>query len=170
MKRFRSNKLIKPRMQLRLVAVFLLIAVAAVVAQAVVLNTTVIRAAHRLPGAGEELLALWPGLLGQNVLFLFLLLVPGILALGVLATFRIAGPVFRIEQHLARVVQGEDPGPCHLRQGDDLQELCQLLNRAVARLKGETVPIVGEGLSSLPAPPAALPARDPLPNERREDG
>jgi hypothetical protein len=43
---------------------------------------------------------------------------------GVLATFRLTGPIDRIERHLEAVARGEDPAPCRIRKGDEFQELC----------------------------------------------
>jgi hypothetical protein len=54
-----------------------------------------------------------------------------IFLIGVLTTFRIAGPLSRLETHLRSIVQGEEPGPLRLRGGDELQGVAELLNRAL---------------------------------------
>jgi hypothetical protein len=54
---------------------------------------------------------------------------------GVLSTFRIAGPIYRFEQYLRQVVKGEAEGPCRIRDGDELWDLCDLINQATAPLR-----------------------------------
>ena len=54
---------------------------------------------------------------------------------GVLTTFRIAGPVYRFEQFLAAVRRGERPSDFHLRKGDELTDLAALINEATGPLR-----------------------------------
>lgn len=61
-----------------------------------------------------------------------LVLLPLTAALGVALTFRRAGPLYRMHVHLAQVAQGRANGPCRIREGDELQVLCDLLNDALA--------------------------------------
>ena len=91
------------------------------------------------------------------------------IAVGILVTFRVAGPVYRFEQHLGSLARGEDPGTCRIRKGDELQDLCASINAAVETLRGQ-----GQGEASPPvpqsgtaAPQAALPRRDPAPSSER---
>jgi hypothetical protein len=165
MKKLRTRKVIKPKLQMGLISVFVLIAASAVLAQAVVLNTTVIGASSRMGDEGRELLALWPSMLWKNVLLTCVLLVPSTFVIGVLTTFRIAGPLYRMEMHLKQLIRGERPGRCVVRKNDALQDFCQLLNEAVAALMDderrprEVGPGGGlspEDLEKVPAPrPAA---------------
>ena len=50
---------------------------------------------------------------------------------------RIAGPVYRFQQHLGAVARGEDVGPCRIRTGDELHSLCETINAALARVQLE---------------------------------
>jgi hypothetical protein len=76
------------------------------------------------------------------------LFIPLAVVVGVLITFRTAGPIFRIERHLESIAAGKDPGVCKLRKGDALQGLCDVLNRAVASLRTERTPQNATTLSS----------------------
>ena len=58
-----------------------------------------------------------------------------IAAWGIIVTHRIAGPIYRVEQNLKRIVQGENIEPIHLRCGDEFQELVNLLNQLIERCK-----------------------------------
>lgn len=68
------------------------------------------------------------------------LFIPFAVVVGVLVTFRIAGPIFRMERHLESIAAGKDPGACKLRKGDALQGLSDTLNRAVTSLRTERTP------------------------------
>ena len=52
-----------------------------------------------------------------------------------LVTFRIAGPIYRFEQYLAGIAEGRQLGPCRIREGDELVELCARINEATAPLR-----------------------------------
>jgi len=60
----------------------------------------------------------------------FGLVLPLILWISILATQRVAGPVYHFERFLGDVLAGSATKPCKLRDGDQLKELCELLNRA----------------------------------------
>ena len=133
----RRRKLIEPRIQVRFFLFFLTISGLAVLVQTIVLNYLLHRLARELPGDGELLLANIPGSLGIAVAVTFALLAPLTFVLGVQTTFPIVGPLYRFRAYLTQIAAGERPGPCHIRKGDELQDLCRVLNRAVASLQGE---------------------------------
>ena len=68
----------------------------------------------------------------------FGMLLPLTIAIGILVTFRIAGPLYRFERFLELVIRGEQVGPCKLRNGDELQDLCDLINEATRPLRMRT--------------------------------
>lgn len=127
----RPFRVVRPRLQWTLIGSFFGLSVLALLLQAGVFTLLATRAATQLPSDSAELIALVrPGMVfGLAVSFLVLL--PATFFVGVLVTRRIAGPIYRIETHLKQVLAGEATGPCRLRQGDELQELCELVNRAV---------------------------------------
>ena len=129
----RKRKLIKSGFQLRLVTVFLAMGCMAAVFQVLMLNRSILAVARRTGVAGAEFVEAVPHLLTINGLYTLGVLIPLMTIVGVLATHRIAGPVYRFEKHLERLARGEKPGPCRIRKGDELQELCQWINRAAER-------------------------------------
>ncbi len=54
---------------------------------------------------------------------------------GILLTFRVTGPIYRMEQYLREVKSGAKPADCRLRQSDELKGLCSLINEATAPLR-----------------------------------
>ena len=62
-------------------------------------------------------------------------LLPLMLVVGVLVTHRVAGPIYRFEQHLGAIARGEDPGVCRIRKTDELHDLCRIINEAVDAMK-----------------------------------
>ena len=59
---------------------------------------------------------------------------------GVVVTFRFAGPIYRFEKYLKALARGEQVEECRIRKGDELQEFCKLLNEATAPLRSRARP------------------------------
>lgn len=135
----RKTKLIQPRLQLTLVGWFLGVAFVALVLQVLVLGAYLTELAATLPDQGAVVAAEASSMLMRAFVVSALFLVPVTLGVGVLITFRIAGPIYRFEEHLERVARGEDVGECSIRKGDQLQGLCDRINAAVAALRGAKV-------------------------------
>lgn len=139
----RQQKLIKPRFQLKLAGAFLLGSFAAVM-----LTTWLVRGAT---GDLMKLAALDPDgayqvlmrVLVVKALLALAILLPLILLFSVSVTFRFAGPVYRFEKFLEAVLRGEQTEPCRLRAGDELQDLCYLLNQVTASKRAETAAMRG---------------------------
>lgn len=127
----RKKKLVKSRLQLRLTLAFLSLSILASLFQVFLLNRSLLTAAQGLPTDGDTLLRQLPPILGYNLALTAAVLVPVMLVVGILVTHRVAGPVYRMEQHLREWLAGEEDGPCQLRRGDEFQELCALLNQAL---------------------------------------
>jgi hypothetical protein len=76
----------------------------------------------------------------------------GVLALGIVLTHRIAGPVFRVRRLLADLKEGRREVPSHgLRDGDELRELFEAASALVVTLRTEdeaTLATVAEVLKS----------------------
>lgn len=145
----RRSKVPRPRLQMKLILMFLSVALCCVLLQFNLLGAATSELAMRVPGAGLPLGYMVMDLMSQHLLICLACLVPLTLAVGIAVTFRIAGPLHRFEQHLRAIGRGEDPGPCHIRKGDELGELCEAINLAVNRLRSET------------RTPAALPVHAP---------
>lgn len=131
----RRIKLIKPGLQIRLTMTFVGLAALALILQFLLLMARLSEFSVFLPEDGAILFDRLDSLLLDVLLTSALLFLPLIFAVGILATFRIAGPVYRFERFLEQLVRGEGSGPCRLRKGDHLQELCDLLNRAIETLE-----------------------------------
>jgi hypothetical protein len=133
----RRIKLIKPRLQLKLVGVFVGLSALGFLLQSLHVGLRLSELAASLPEGGTYLMAVMPELPLEILLVSFGMLLPLTIAVGILVTFRIAGPVYRFEKYLEAVLRGEETGPCRIRKGDEFQELCELLNQATAGLRGE---------------------------------
>jgi hypothetical protein len=102
----------------------------------------------RLEPAAREFLVLhnrvWPA-----ALFIF----GGVFAYTLVFSHRIAGPIFRINAILRKMIEGEVPQKVTLRRGDFFHETAELLGNLARRMAGER----GEGGSGDAGPrgPAA---------------
>jgi hypothetical protein len=128
----RRIKLIKPRLQLKLVGVFVGLSALGFLLQSLHVGLRLSELAASVPEGGNYLMAVMPELPLEILLVSFGMLLPLTIAVGILVTFRIAGPVYRFEKYLKAVVAGEEAGPCRIRKGDEFQELCELINQATA--------------------------------------
>ncbi len=148
----RRIKLIKPRLQLKLVGVFVGLSALGFLMQSLHVGLRLSELAAQVPEGGPYLMAVMPELPLEILAVSFGMLLPLTIAVGIMVTFRVAGPVYRFEQYLREVRDGREIRPCTLRQGDDLQELCDLINEVTEPLRlknaNEEEAIV----------PAALPA------------
>lgn len=137
----RHKKLPKPAFQLKLIGVFLGLGVACAFVQFALLSRSMTQVAIQAP-EGEILLGLVGDLLWKHLLITLGLLIPLTASIGILVTFRIAGPLHRFETHLRSVIAGHDPGPLKLREGDELVELSHLINQVIEDGKEARSPAV----------------------------
>ena len=134
----RRQKLVKPGIQLRLAGVFAGLSVLALMVQWLLFSSILTNAANRMPVGGEYLLDLMPTLLLRSVLFSLGVVLPLTMMAGIQATFRLTGPIYRFESYLRGVLQKTQLGPCKIRDGDALNELCGLINEVTEPLRRRT--------------------------------
>ena len=126
----RRIKLIRPGLQLRLVLVFGGMTALSLTVQYILFTSILANVATTLPHDGLLLLEQTSDLLVAGFFASFGILLPLIFVIGVLATHRFAGPVHRMETFLNQVFAGSQSDECKLREGDELVELCELINQA----------------------------------------
>lgn len=152
----RRFRIIRPSLQLRLILTFIGISAFALLLQYTLFArfavelTTVQAASDGLPleDIGARLM--------QIFLVSFVAMLPPTFVIGVLATHKFAGPIYRFEVYLKQVIAGEKPADCRLREGDELKDLCELINRATEPLRRATPTNTASG--EAPVPPAPVPA------------
>lgn len=134
----RRVKLIRPRLQLKLVGTFAGLSLFALVFQFILFGMVAARFAAGLPNDGDVLFAQLAPALSMVLAASLALVMPFTFWIGVRMTHRIAGPVHRFESFLAAVSAGERPADFHLRDGDELNELAEWINRATEPLRHDT--------------------------------
>src|SRR5262245_10299956 len=133
----RRIKLIKPKLQMKLIGVFVGLSALGFLLQSLHVGLRLSELAANVPEGGTYLMAVMPELPLEILLVSFGMLLPLTVAVGILVTFRIAGPIYRFERYLDAVIRGEEVGPCRIRKGDEFQELCELINQVTAAQRGE---------------------------------
>ncbi len=137
----RKQRLIKTRLQMKIILTFVGLAIVATVFQVVLVNKSMTAIAQRMPQEGDLLLSELPGVIRSTAMLGIAFLVPFMIGVGLVLTNRIAGPIYRFEQYLTQVATGQHDGPVTIRKGDELQELAERINLAVRALEqGEKVP------------------------------
>lgn len=135
----RRRKLIKPRFQMRVALSGLGLAVVAVLLLTIMMNEALMEFASKGWVDAAALRGEWMSILISKLVLALCLLVPMTLALGVVLTHKIAGPLYRFEMFIQGVMAGEHPEPCRLRKGDELQDFCDLLNELTEPLRNGTL-------------------------------
>ncbi|MEZ6016379.1 MAG: hypothetical protein R3F49_14775 [Planctomycetota bacterium] len=131
----RKKKLIKPLFQLRLTGIFVGLSALSLLLQFVLFTNILHETAVGLPNDGPIVLEEINRITFKVLVASFGVFLPLTLSIGVLCTFRIAGPVYRFEQFLSAVIRGERPRDFRLRKGDQLTELAALINEATRPLR-----------------------------------
>ena len=133
--KFRIKKLVNSALQLKMISAFLFLSCISALFQVVLLNRSIMSLSSLMESDGDILLAELPSLLFSNLVLTLGVLLPMMLLVGILITHRIAGPIYRFERHFESIARGDEPGVCRIREGDELHELCELINEAVETLK-----------------------------------
>ena len=123
--------------KLRLILTFIGVSSLALLLQYILFMSALTETAVGLPNDGLVLMEQVNGLLLGVFLTSFGMLLPTLFAIGLVMTHRVAGPIYRFEVFFNRILGGERPADIKLRKGDELQELCALLNRAAAPARQE---------------------------------
>ena len=131
----RSIKLIKPGLQLKLIGMFCAVSATSLLLQYMLFASKFSELASTLPDGGAYVMSVLPGLLIEVLTISLAFLLPVMLCVGILSTFRIAGPIYRFEQYLRQVIRNEAQEPCRIRKGDELWDLCDLINEATAPVR-----------------------------------
>jgi signal transduction histidine kinase len=135
----RRIKIIRPKLQMKLTLAFVGLTLLALMLQFMVFLRTM-TSLSASPTERDVLMDAIPEVLIQSLLLTFCVVLPLIFLVGVLLTFRIAGPVYRFETYLSQILRGENPGECRLRKGDELNELCGLINQVTLPLREKLEP------------------------------
>jgi len=132
----RIVKLIDPRLQLTMTSWFVCATVVALVVQWMLFTNAMkdYALSQSNPVAAYEGIAT---ACRSALLMSLAFALPATVAVGVMTTFRIAGPIQRFRSFLGALRDGERPADCRIRKGDQLQDFCELLNDATASWRVE---------------------------------
>ena len=150
----RRIKLIQPRLQLKLILASVGICLLGLLFECVFFAMCLTELAVDLPQDGQLVLESVRPMLVKVALVSCLGILPLVFIVGLLTTFRVAGPLYRLEMFLKQVARGEKPADCRLRKGDELVEFCELVNVATAPLR-RAAEIEGKSPDSPRLPEAA---------------
>lgn len=131
----RRKKLVDPRLQLWMTAVFLGLTALSLLMQLLLFMLLMSEVALTLPSDGA---LLWDQI-NERLWFVigvsFAVMLPLTLLVGILTTFRVAGPVYRFHRFLEAIREGRDPGHMRLRDRDRLVDLADALNETWSVVK-----------------------------------
>lgn len=133
----RRKKLILAGLQLRMSGVFVGLVTLMLGLQFVLLTSELHHAANELPSDSGLLLERAGDIATKLVVVSAVLFLPLTLLVGILSTFRIAGPLYRFQRFLEATRDGANPDDFRLRDKDELHELAALLNDATRPLRAQ---------------------------------
>jgi len=124
----RRIRVVDGRFQYRAIAVSLCVILGGLVVTAIVVAALFLsaRASGVAPHA-EALLEVVPALLINDLVIMVLVIV-----VGIFTTHRVAGPVYRIETDIDRVLAGEKGVRVHVRRHDSFPDLAEKVNQLIA--------------------------------------
>jgi methyl-accepting chemotaxis protein len=130
----RRKKLINRRFQFRSIATWLTVVLAGFLVCAAGLALSSWISYARGDALAQEtvirrLEILLPPLLANDLLIMLIAIVAGIFT-----THRVAGPIYRMESDIDRVLSGETHARVRLRRGDAFPELAEKVNELIERL------------------------------------
>ena len=130
----RMNKLPKPRLQMTMISMFVVVGSLGLIVFFALSLAKLGKLLGSVPEARVLLEQAQLGLLTELWIALALM-VPVLVMVGMFVTFRVAGPLVALERYLTQLAEGEDPGECHFRRGDELRELSELATRVGDRMR-----------------------------------
>lgn len=133
----RSTKLVDRRLQLRLTGWFLVLSSLTMVFQFLLFTSVASKVALEPHSDPAAIYAAFSAACVRVLWISALVVLPATLLVGVLTTFRIAGPVYRLKAFLDAIRRGESPPDVQIRKGDELQDVCELLNEVTRPLRRE---------------------------------
>ncbi|MCP3917476.1 MAG: hypothetical protein GY711_18180 [bacterium] len=136
----RKNKLIQPGIQLKMTMTFVGLSALAFTLQFVLFTNALSSLTAELPNDGPLLMTRINPILIRVISVSFALFLPLTFMVGVLTTFKIAGPLYRIELFLTELRDGKRPGDVRLRKNDELQHIAALLNDATRSMRESDQP------------------------------
>jgi len=156
MKRFqRTTNLINVPLQLKHASLLVGMTAFVLLLQHVLLRSNLHLIAGSIEQADPRLVDHLGNALIRSSVVSLLLFLPLVFLVGIITTFRIAGPIYRFEKFIKEILEGGKPAPCVLRQGDALQDFCKLINQVTAPMRSGQSPFARAVES--PKPPEAPP-------------
>ncbi|MFT7670482.1 MAG: hypothetical protein ACI8X5_003191 [Planctomycetota bacterium] len=145
----RKRKLIRPALQFRITLAFMSTSILVLALMGSLVSWFLSGDAIQVPTGSEYVVAEIKSVLAVAFGLTMILLVPLTLFVGLQVTHMVAGPIYRFEQFLGSVINGEKPGDCKLRKGDELMDICDLINEATRPVREQ---VQAEGPRALEPP------------------
>ena len=131
----RFKKLIRPKLQLRLTFWFVCLSVVSLGVQFILFTSAMSGVALEMPGDAAANFDRFASVFVEVFVQSLFIVLPLTVMTGVVATFKIAGPIHGIITFFEAVLRNEHPDECRIRKGDELQELCTLANQVTEPLR-----------------------------------
>jgi hypothetical protein len=136
----RLIRVLFPRIQGRFLTLTLSVIATSLLVHSALSVWSLTRLARELPSDGELVQERIVPIVLRDLAFAFVATAPAFALLAMAGLMGVIGPLFRMRRFLEEAVAGRHPEPCTLRQGDELQDVCKLLNTATEPLRARQTP------------------------------
>lgn len=131
----RKRKLIRPALQFRITLAFMSTSVVVLSLMGCFLAWLLRGDSLHVPAGAELVVDQIMTFFMVSFAISMILIVPLTLYVGLKVTHVVAGPLYRMELYLQEVIRGERPEDMRLRKGDELQDICALINEVTRPLR-----------------------------------
>ncbi len=133
--RRRSIRILFPRIQGRFLTLTLAVIGTSLVVHSALAVWSLTSLVDELPNDGELIQKRIVPIVLRDLGWAFVLTAPAFALLAMTALMAVIGPLYRMRSFLQRVLEGQHPEPCKLREGDEMQDLCMLLNQVTEPMR-----------------------------------
>ncbi len=130
----RRSSLPNPRLQLKMILLFICTGLVGLIAQYVFTLYAVFDLEAMYPD-NRDYSVMVTDIMWHQMLVSACFMVPLTLSAGIVVTHRVAGPTYRFTKYLRELTSEGFSRPCSIRDGDEFGELCEAINTAVASLR-----------------------------------
>ncbi len=135
MKRRAPIRILLPKIQSSMFVTILCVIGVSALIQVLVSVRSLAAIARNLPNDGPVLDEMIVDVLLKDFAITLAIAVPALGFLSMIGMMKVVGPLYRMRRFLQEVVEGKETRPIRLREKDDFQDWCPLLNQVTEELR-----------------------------------
>ncbi len=131
----RRTKWVRPELQLKVIGAALLLGVVILTVNLILLRVNLLQFKEPPTETATEVVAKVRASFVRATVVSLVAAIPLSVLLGIFFSFRFCGPIYRFRKFFQELDAGRWDSDCHLRQGDNLQDLRAIINRVLRSMR-----------------------------------